>query len=92
MMDVQVKLHINVKPVLANSSACSVHRKKKFEVELQNLEVAGIIEKVDGPTGWVSPIVPEKDADIRFCIDTVQPNQIIKITRNSSPTRRFVVC
>lgn len=29
MMDVQVKLHINVKPVLADSSACSVHLKRK---------------------------------------------------------------
>ena len=42
------------------------HVRKRIEAELQRLEELDIIEKVDGPTPWVSPIVPvpkPKDPD-----------------------------
>ena len=50
-----------------------------------------IIERVDGPTDWVSPIVvapkpKSKPNEIRICVDIRLPNQAIKRTRHIIPT------
>ena len=48
-----------------------------------------MIEKADGPTPWVSPIVvvPKKDQNkIRICIDMRAANKAIKRTRHPTPT------
>ena len=41
-----------------------------MENELDRLNQLDIIEKVDGPTDWVSPVViaPKKNGDIRICV------------------------
>ena len=60
-----------------------------MEAELDRLEEEDIIEKVTGPTTWVSPLVfaPEKNTDeIRICVDLRQPNTAIKKTRHPKPT------
>ena len=43
---------------------------KKVARELDQLEQQGIIEKVDGPTPWVSPLVitPKKSGDVHICV------------------------
>jgi hypothetical protein len=47
--------------------------------ELKRLEKLDIIEKVDGPTPWVSPIVvapkPKNPAEIRICVDMHLPKR-----------------
>jgi len=53
------------------------------------LEKAGVIEKVDSATDWVSPIVitPKKGTDeIRMCVDMGAPNRAIKRVRHVIPT------
>ncbi|PIK41369.1 hypothetical protein BSL78_21779 [Apostichopus japonicus] len=54
------------------------------------LEDNDIIEKVDGPTPWVSPIVvvpkPHAPDKIRLCVDMRLPNQAIKRERHVTPT------
>ena len=48
-----------------------------------------MIEKADGPTPWVSPIVvvPEKGQNkIRICIDMTAANKAIKRKRHPTPT------
>ncbi|GAA6091502.1 uncharacterized protein LOC125138846 [Tachysurus ichikawai] len=59
LKNVQVKLHIDdtVKPVAQPHRRIPFNVRKKVEKELQLLEDEGIIEKVQGPTPWVSPIV-----------------------------------
>ena len=54
-----MKLHIDkyVKAVVQQHRRVLFHLRKKLEAELDALEVAHIIEKVEGPTHWVSPIV-----------------------------------
>ena len=88
--DVAVKLHIDesVQPKIQPHRRIPFHLRKKVETELKNLEKLDIIEKVSGPTPWVSPIVitPKKNNDIRICVDMRLPNQAIKRTRHYMPT------
>ena len=64
--------------------------RKRVEDELKRLEQLDIIEKVDGPTPWVSPIVvapkPKKPDEIRICVDMRMPNEAIKRTCHVMPT------
>ena len=57
--DVKVTLHIDsdVKPVAQPHRRIPFHIRKQVEEELKHLEDMDIIEKVHGPTPWVSPIV-----------------------------------
>lgn len=74
LRDHQVKLHIdkNVVPVTQPHRRIPFHLRKKLENELDRLEQQGIIEKVNGPTPWVSPIVvapkPKNPDEMRMCI------------------------
>jgi hypothetical protein len=43
-------------PVTQPHRRIPFHLRKKVEDELKRLEKLDIIEKVDGPTPWVSPI------------------------------------
>ena len=54
-------------------------------VELEKLDV---IEKVTGPTRWLSPLVAveKPNRDVRICIDMRQPNQAIIRERHPVPT------
>ena len=54
---VEVKLHIDQSvppPVAQRARRIPFHMRKKVAKELDQLEQQGIIEKVDGPTPWVS--------------------------------------
>lgn len=92
MTDVKVKFHVDpeVKPKQQGHRRIPFHMRKKVEQELKKLEQLDIIEKVDGPTPWVSPIVvapkPKKPDEIRICVDMRMPNQAIKRTRHIMPT------
>ena len=92
MTDVKVKFHVDpdVKPVAQSHRRIPYHMRKRVEDEIKRLEQLDIIEKVDGPTPWVSPIVaapkPKKPDEIRICVDMRLPNQAIKRTRHIMPT------
>ena len=47
-----------------------------------------IIEKVEGPTPWVSPVlaVPKKNGEIRLCLDMRQANRAVIRERHPIPT------
>ena len=64
------------------------HVRKKVEDELLRLEKLDIIEKVEGPTPWISPIVvvPKKNDSIRICVDMRLPNKAIERERHITPT------
>jgi hypothetical protein len=58
------------------------------ENKLQEMKELDIIEEVNGPTPWVSPlvIVPKPDGDIRVCVDMRQANGAIIRERHPIPT------
>ena len=79
---VKVKLHIDssVPPVAQKARRIPFHLRKKVEQELSNLEQQNIIERVEGPTPWVSPLVviPKKNGDVRICVDMRMANKAIR--------------
>ncbi|KAK3092457.1 hypothetical protein FSP39_003031 [Pinctada imbricata] len=89
---VKVKIHVDesVKPTVQPHRRIPFHLRKKVETELKKLEENDIIEKVEGPTPWVSPIVvaqkPKKPDEIRMCVDMRLPNKAILRTRHITPT------
>ncbi|KAL5018211.1 hypothetical protein ScPMuIL_003933 [Solemya velum] len=89
---VQAKIHIDesVQPVAQQHRRIPFHMRKKVEAELERLEELDIIEKVDGPTPWVSPIVvapkPKNPEEIRICIDMRLPNEAVERERHITPT------
>ena len=56
LKDVQVKLHVDkdVKPIIQPYRRIPFPIREKVEKVLDRLETAGVIEKVYGPTDWVS--------------------------------------
>ena len=64
------------------------HVRSDVEKELKRLEELDIIEKVDGPTPWISPIVvvPKKSGEVRICIDMREANKAVKREKHLMPT------
>ena len=97
LKDYKVKLHIDtsVQPVAQPHRRIPFHVRKKVEDKLVELENADIIEKVDGPTPWISPIVtppkPGNPDEIRLCVDTRGPNTAIKRERHITPPIEHVI-
>ena len=67
------RLHINseVTPIQQPTRRIPFHTRQKISAELDHLLKLDIIERVDGPTSWISQIVavPKKNGKIRLCID-----------------------
>ena len=53
--------------------------KDKVSAKVDELHEQDIIERVQGPTAWVSPIVmePKASSDIRLCVDMRSANEAI---------------
>ena len=87
---ITVKLHVDetVKPIAQWRRCIPFHIRKDVEQGLERLEKLDIIEKVDGPTPWLSPtvIVPKKNGGIRICVDLREANKAIKRERHPMPT------
>lgn len=77
-----------IKPVNVPHRRVPFHVRKKVEDKLKELEELDIIETVDGPTPWVSPvvIVPKANEEIRLCVDMREVNKAILRERHLSPT------
>lgn len=90
LKDREITLHIDdsIPPVAQPHRRIPFHLREKVEKEILRLEELDIIEKVDGPTEWVSPIVvaPKKTGEIRICVDMRQANRAIKRERHITPT------
>ena len=72
MKDFELTLHIGkfVPPVLQPSQKIPDNLRQKLLEKIIELEETDIIEKVEGSTTWVSPlvIVPKRDGDIRTIV------------------------
>ena len=88
----KAKLHIDdtVTPAAIPNRRIPFHLRQKVETELAYLERHDIVERVEGPTPWVSPIVtppkPINPEEVRICVDMRLPNKAIKRERHICPT------
>ena len=86
----QVKLHIDptIKPVVQQARRIPYQVRQKVAEELCEREQKGIIERMYGPTRWVSPlvIIPKKNGKVRVCVDVRMANRAIIRERHPMPT------
>ena len=97
LKDYQVHLHIDnsVQPSAQSHRRVPFHVRKQLEEQLERDEQHGVIERVDGPTPWVSPVVvapkPKQPGKIRMCVDMRQANTAIQRERHITPTIKEVI-
>ena len=90
LKDFQLKIPIDaeVQPVAQPIRRVPYHLRDKLTNKLKELVELDIIEKVSGPSTWVSPVVvvPKPTGDIRLCVDMRQANMAVKRERYPIPT------
>ena len=86
----QIKLHIDtrIKPVQQKLRPVPFHLRQPVEREIKTMLEEGLIEPIQGPTPWVSPIVPvpKPDGSVRICTDARAANKAISRERHLTPT------
>lgn len=76
---VNIPIDPSVRPVAQPYRRIPVALEESVDTKIQELLSAGIIEKVDGPSEWISPVVvvPKSDNDLRICIDMRRANEAV---------------
>lgn len=76
---VEIPIDQTVQPVQQAYRRAPYALEDKVEEKLRVLLAKGIIEKVRGPSSWVSPMVPvlKDSGDVRLCIDMRRANQAV---------------
>ena len=86
----QVKLHVDpeVPAVAQPVRRTPFSLREKVKEKIEELVTMDIIEPVEGPTPWVSPIVvlPKQNDEIRLCVDMRRANEAIIRERYQIPT------
>ncbi|XP_060808134.1 uncharacterized protein LOC132903569 [Amyelois transitella] len=88
--DVKITIPIDetIKPVSQPCRRIPVPLESKINDKIQELLDADIIEPVNGPSDWVSPLVPvlKENGDARVCLDMRQANKAIIREKHPLPT------
>ena len=84
----EIPIDVTITPVAQQPRRIPLSQRAKLAEKLEELEKLDIIEKAEGPTPWVSPvvIVPKKNNDIRLCVDMRQANEAVIRERHPIPT------
>ncbi|XP_073814237.1 uncharacterized protein [Musca autumnalis] len=75
---VHIPIKENVKPIVQPYRRIPAPLEEAVDKKIQEMLRQGIIEKVNGPSKWVSPVVvvPKRD-DIRLCVDMRRANEAV---------------
>lgn len=87
--EVRISLQSQVKPFTQSvPRRVPAARKKPLLDELCRMEKLGVIQKIEEPTDWCSPIVvvPKKNERIRVCIDFTRLNEAVRREYHPLPT------
>lgn len=72
---VEIPTKANIRPVVQPYRSIPAPLQMKVDAMIDEMLTQGIIEKVEGPSKWISPMVPvPKQDDVRICIDLRQAN------------------
>ncbi|XP_047984727.1 uncharacterized protein K02A2.6-like [Leguminivora glycinivorella] len=76
---VEIPIDENVQPVSQPYRRIPLPIQQKVESKIQELLDRDIIEEVNGPSRWVSPMVPimKENGDLRLCVDMRRANAAI---------------
>ena len=88
LKDFQLGLHVDssVKPVAQPVRRIPFSVRKQVDDKLKQLEEMDVIERVSGPTPWVSPlVVVHGKKEPRLCVDMRRANEAIVRERHPIP-------
>ena len=90
LKDFELKLRVdpNVPPVAQKLRRVPFALRDKVKAKINELLEGDIIERVEGPTTWASPVVvaPKPSGEIRLCVDMPRANEAINRERLPIPT------
>lgn len=78
--NVQVKLDKTIPPKLISYLRVPVAMEQKVDDKIMEMLRTGIIERVEGPPEWISPmvVIPKGTGDVRICINMKYSNEAIQ--------------
>ena len=87
-VEVTLQIDKSITPVAQAPRRIPHHLKKKVNDKLQEMRESGIIERADGATPWLSPLIaiPKKTGDVRLVLDMRVPNVALARRRVQIPT------
>ena len=85
---VALDLNENAIPVQTMARRVPIAMREPLQLELERLARLGIIEKIDEPTEWTSPMIVarKRDGKMRICIDPQALNKALKRSVHPVPT------
>lgn len=85
---VEIPIRADAKPVIQPYRRVPIPLEKAVDEQIDDLLRQGIIEKVDGPSKWVSPlvVVPKQNGSPRICVDMRRANEAIDRENHPLPT------
>ena len=90
LKDYQQTIHVDpsIAPVAQPPRRIPFHLQRQVATKLDELQRLDIIETVNGPTPWVSPlvVVPKSNGEVRICVDMRQVNTTVIRQRYPIPT------
>ncbi|XP_022800415.1 uncharacterized protein K02A2.6-like [Stylophora pistillata] len=90
LKDYKLKLYVDSKvtPLAQKPRRVPFALRAKVTAKFEDLIAKDIMERVNGPTSWVSPVViaPKASGDIRLCVDMRKANAAIIRERIPIPT------
>ena len=90
LLNYETKIYIDdtVPPVAQRPRRIPFALQTKVQSKIRELLEGDIIEEVQGPTGWASPVVviPKSNGDVRLCVDMRQANKAVRRQRYPMPT------
>lgn len=83
---VEIPIKTDVKPVIQSYRRVPVALEEIVDKKIDELLKQGIIESVNGPSKWVSPlvIIPKRN-DIRICVDMRRANEAVERENHPLP-------
>ena len=90
----KIQLESGAVPVVHPPRRVPVALRDKVKAELERMEKANIIQKVDEPTGWVNSmvVVPKPNGKVRICLDPRDLNKVIKREHYQMPVLQDALC
>ena len=95
LKDSQQTIHVDptIQTVAQAPHRVPFHVRRKVEAKLGELQRLDIIEPVNGPTPWVSPlvVVPKPNGEVRICVDMCRVTTAVIRERYPIPTAEEIL-